>query len=207
MFLIINIIFARVILQKMKVRIFKPFAYIIGLMVVLLPQGCSKEDETGPSLGGAYRGGVPVKQIDVTAYIPIHPSSLEYFDYSVCFTDNTGEEYRYNIRNTTEESTLRTFHYTSLPVVCRCEVELIPKVPENFVVSFFYFDPKPYLFPEIHFDSHSEPQQVETPYIEDPEVQRIDDMSIAEFLASYGSLSSSTCALSGAYDGINSLFY
>lgn len=31
--------------------------------------------------------------------VPIHPSSLEYFDYCISYSDNTGEEYRDTVRN------------------------------------------------------------------------------------------------------------
>lgn len=61
--------------------------------VALLLQGCDKETEPTSGLGlGDVENNTTVKQIDMTVMVPIHPSSLKYFDYCITYTDNTETE-------------------------------------------------------------------------------------------------------------------
>ena len=57
----------------MKSKIFNPFVYAIGLIALLLLQGCGKELE---SLFG-FVSSTTVKQVDMAVIVPIHPSLLE----------------------------------------------------------------------------------------------------------------------------------
>ena len=78
-----------------------------------------------------------MRQIDITVSIPAHSSSLEFFDYVISYTDNNGTEYRDTIRKSSPDNIymMTTFSYTSLPLTCRCEVSIVPKVPRRTRVS------------------------------------------------------------------------
>ena len=65
----------------MKFKIFKPFVCITSVIALLLLSGCDKELESLLGLG-AVENGTTVKQVDMVLVVPVHPSSLEYFDCS-----------------------------------------------------------------------------------------------------------------------------
>ena len=189
----------------MKSKIFNPFVYAIGLIALLLLQGCDKELE---SLFG-FVSSTTVKQVDMAVIVPIHPSSLEYFDYCISYSDNTGEEYRDTVRNAFPDIDTywkKNFAYKSLPVVCRCEVSLIPKVSRDAVVSFSYTAPKPYIFSRVIFNSHSYDSNVR-PEIEGLEVVKIENMEVGTFMSAYGSTFISGCSVKEDYDGISCMSY
>lgn len=175
------------------------------MIALLLFQGCDKEQE---SLFG-FASSTAVKQVDMAVIVPIHPSSLEYFDYCISYSDNTGEEYRDTVRNAfpdIDNYWRKNFAYKSLPVVCRCEVSLIPKVSRDAVVSFSYVIPKPYLFSRVIFNSHSYAPSV-SPEIGGLAVMKIDNIRIGTFMSEYGSYFVSTCSVKEEYDGISCSSY
>ncbi|MCQ2158953.1 MAG: hypothetical protein MJY43_03915 [Bacteroidales bacterium] len=186
----------------MKTGKFNPFACIAGVIALFLLQGCDKE--IGLLLGSA---GSTVKQIDMTVLVPIHPSSLEYFDYCISYSDNTGEEYRDTVRNALPDNDIfywmETFAYKSNSVVCRCEVELVPKVSRDSVVSFSYTVPKPCIFSRVIYGSHSTYDPIIRPGTEGLEVLDIEDMRIGTFMSAYGSYFVSTCRVKEEYGSIS----
>ncbi len=176
------------------------------MITLLLLQGCGKE--VGPVYGSA---GSTVKQVDITVLVPVHPSSLEYFDYCIFYSDNTGKEYRDTVRNGLSGEDViywrMTFAYKTLPVVCRCETVLVPKVPSDSVVSFSYVIPKPYIFSHVSFNSHSTSNPGDGQDIVGSEVLKIDDISIGSFMSAYGSFFVSTCRVRDTDDGISCSSY
>lgn len=117
-----------------------------------------------------------VKQIDVTVMIPVHSSSLEYFDYVIRYTDNQGqvcndticarsygivvEDWQdggsYEITLGSDATTyVRTFSYTTSPVSCMAEVTLIPKT--DGMITCYMYSPKPYLYTNTYYSDLCEP--------------------------------------------------
>ena len=248
----------------MKSRKFEPIVYIVGLIALFLLPGCDKENEQDPEIPPT-NGDIPVKQVDMKVVIPIHPSSLEYFDYMVSYTDNSGEEYcdtiaerkggltvddwifdyvgRYTdnsgeeycdtiaerkggitvedwmdqeyeaLRDKSRASQdcdiyyVKNFAYKELPVACRCEVTMVPKVSRDSIVSFSYTIPKPYIFSRVIFDSHSYTPQMGNNEIEGTEILKFDSIRIGTFLSAYGTWFCSTCSVKSDYDGISASFY
>ena len=213
----------------MKTKIFNTFLCITSMIALLLLQGCDE----GLWLGfGAVRNSASVKQVDMAVIVPVHPSSLKYFDYCISYTDNTGIEYRDTIvgnnggiyvddwnvpeyTNNTAPSKAspdndiyckKNFSYKSLPVVCRCEIRLVPKVPRDSAVSFSYIIPKPYIFSRVIFNAHSYDSNVR-PEIEGLEVMKIENMKIGTFMSAYGSDFVTTCSVKEEYDGISCSSY
>ena len=68
-----------------KSRIFNPFIYALGIVALLLLQGCDKELESLLGLGAAENSAT-VRQVDMVVVVPVHPSSLEYFDYCIIYS-------------------------------------------------------------------------------------------------------------------------
>lgn len=134
-----------------------------------------------------------MKQVDITIVIPVHSSSLDYFDYCLRYTDNVGREYRDTIRNSNVAATsleevtchTKTFSYRDLPVACTAMVELMPKVSGDTKATFSYIVPKPYIYPTITSGSQSF-----SPTVEGLDII-IDSISIDEFLSFYGTRFSS----------------
>lgn len=177
--------------------------------------------------------GATVKQVDIDVVVPIHPSSLEYFDYCIVYSDNNGKENRdtivadyggiyvedwnlpeYTNNTVTTKSSLddyicwrKNFVYKSLPVVCRCEVTLVPKVSRDSVVSFSYIVPKPFIFSHVIFDSDSTYDPIERSDIEGIEVIKFADIRIGSFMSAYGTYFVSTYRVKEEYGGISSSSY
>lgn len=219
----------------MKAKNFPPLitACHIGMMTLLLLQGCDKGTGQLFVFGSLGSGGAEnnriVKQLDISVFIPVHPSSLEYFDYCVSYTDNTGEEVLDTIRksnggadvgyatadifsNVRVNSTvphdvfwMTSFAYKSLPVVCRCEVWLKPKVSRDSEVSFSFIVPKPRIYSRVIYSSHSSSGSVEDSYNDEPDILEFDNARIGTFLHNYGSVHT-TLSVSEDYDGINCLY-
>lgn len=187
---------------KMKSRIFKTFVCIIGMMGMFLLQGCEKELDSLLEYGA--EDDAMVKQVDVKVIVPIHPSSLEFFDYCVFYSDNLGMEYRDTIRNSSPDDYywMKNYSYKTLPILCACEVYLIPKVPRDSEVSFSYIIPKPCFFSRVLFDYHSISDWNEIPNIEGLEILNFDEIKIGSFLSSYGNTCRSTYMIKNEYDGI-----
>lgn len=205
----------------------KLISWVISLFVLLPIQGCERKPDIGVASTAV------AKQVDMKVVIPVHPSSLKYFDYVVCYSDNSGEEYRDTIREkkggiTVEDWIIQEYEvtlarsrasqdcdiyyvknhaYKALPVVCRCEVTLVPKVSRDSVVSFSYTIPKPYIFSRVIFNSHSYTPQIGNSDIEGVDILKLDSIRIGTFLSAYGSWFCSTCSVKADYDGIACTFY
>ena len=187
--------------------------FILGLIASFFLQGCDKDNEQEKTPELPPENSISVKQVDMKVVIPIHPSSLDYFDYVVCYSDNTGEEYRDTISQNVSTQALdediyyiKNFVYKSIPVVCRCEVNLLPKVSRDSVVSFSYTIPKPYIFSRAIFDSHSYTPQMGNSEIEGVEILKLDSITIGNFLSVYGAWFCSFCRVEGDYDGVSVSF-
>ena len=74
-----------------------------------------------------------------------------------------------------------------------CEVELVPKVSMDSVVSFSFINPKPLIYSNVYYDSSSTSDSIGNYDIEDHGVQRFDEIRIDTFLSTYGSYFVSTC--------------
>ncbi len=177
--------------------------------MLLLLQGCDKEPESLLGLGAAENSAT-VRQVDIDVIVPIHSSSLKYFDYCITYTDNEGIEYRDTVRTASPENDVllwkKDFVYKSLPILCKCETILIPKVSRDSVVSFSYVIPKPYLFSRIIFNSHSYGPNV-SPEIGGLNVVKVEDIRIDTFMSAYGSYFVSACSIKEEYDGISCSSY
>lgn len=215
----------------MKSKKFEPIVYIVGLMALFLLPGCDKENEQDPEIPPT-NGDIPVKQVDMKVVIPIHPSSLEYFDYMVCYTDNSGEEYCDTIAERKGGLTVedwiaqeyeaprdksrasqdcdiyyeKKFTYKELPVACKCEVTMVPKVSRDSTVSFSYTIPKPYIFSRVIYASHSYTPQMGNGEIEGVKILKLDSITIGNFLSVYGNWFCSFCSVEGDYDGVSVSF-
>lgn len=104
---------------------------------MFLLQGCDKDPEPCIEIGGVENGavenGTTAKQVDIVEIVPIHSTSLKYFDYVIQYYDNTGKERRDTVREGTslsEDCFMRTFSYDSYFVSCSATVVLIPRVNE-----------------------------------------------------------------------------
>lgn len=58
-----------------------------GVICTFLFGSCEEDEEY-------LNGNSTAEQVDMTVVVPIHPSSLEYFDYVIHYYDNRGVEYR-----------------------------------------------------------------------------------------------------------------
>lgn len=167
-----------------------------------------------------------VKQVEMTVVVPIHPSSLEYFNYIVRYSDNRGklcaDTVRYNgieVEDYTEEIPsltasnnddncyVRTHDYDDLPVTATVTVEMVPRKESSSMVSFNFYTPKPYIFPNVHYSTTSVKR--ETPYrvMDGLEQIMIDNMSIGSFQAVYGTTFLSRCGVYNYADGYEYFFY
>ena len=210
----------------MKIMKFKAIIWMAGLMACSLLMGCEEDpaiegpiaidDINGNGLGNGTSNGTTnssnVKQVDIKV-VPIHPSSLKYFDYNIIYSDNAGVEYRDTVRegkiledSRTGTYYVKSFAYKSVPVVCRCEVTMMPKVSRDSVVSFSYITPKPFIFSRVIFDSHSYTPETGNANIEEVTVINIDNARIGDFLSTYGSWFYSTCYVKANYDGVSTSF-
>lgn len=114
------------------------------------------------------------RQVDITEIVPIHSSSLKYFDFAI----------RY------------------YAVACNAVVELIPQVPVDEVVSFTFIIPKPFLIPLIQSSSKRGAASTEDFNSKWYEEISIDSIPMDEFLTKYGRIFTSSCQVLEEYDGI-----
>ncbi len=145
------------------------FAAIFTCM--LFSGGCSDYLE--------WLAGSGATQVDMTVVVPIHPSSLEYFDYILNYYDNEGKQYTDTVRNagdgtSPENCYVRTFSYDIIPVLHGSAAKFEKG--------------------SIHHD------------IEKMEAIQINPMSIEEFESTYGLTFSSHCGLYDGPDGYDILF-
>ncbi len=200
--------------------------------------GCDKDDEEeyNNALNGkpGPTSNQIAKQVDMTVVVPIHPSSLEYFDYVIHYYDNRGVEQRDTIQEScggivvedwnyvdieiTLEDTgsslksfdnlyVKTFSYDNLFVTCSVTVEMIPKKDIATVVSFSFYTPKPYIIPSVHNSATSIQSETSNHILENVECIMIDSMTIDSFQSEYGRTFSSHCGLYDSYVGYEIFFY
>ena len=148
----------------------------------------------------------------MTVVVPIHPSSLEYFDYILNYYDSDGKEYADTVRSagdgaSPENCYVRTFSYDHIPVTCTMNVRMLPKEGCTSMGAFLFYIPKPYIYPFVtgssaKFDSGSIRHD-----IENMEALRINPMPLEEFESTYGLNFSSHCGVCDSPTGYETLFY
>ena len=166
----------------------KRYLGAIALFGLLVLAACTKAGENSNS----------VKGIDITEAIPVHESSLEYFEFVATYCDNSGLKEVVNINDVPLNSIdcyVKTYRYNECPVSCMATVELVPKVPESEVVSFTFIIPKPLLYENVHSSSNVESEGVDTVLPESYERIKIESMEIGEFMSKYGTMFSSACTI------------
>lgn len=168
-----------------------------------------------------------IKQVDMSVMVPIHPSSLQYFDYVIRYTDNRGNEQKDTIQSRNGGITVdpnevshvkaraalpnnhcyvKTYTYDVPPVACSVIVEMIPKKDGDCVASFMFYVPKPYIFTYICYSPDSIIKDNIT--IEGLECIQIDSMTINTFRYVYGSIFSSSCSvIDSAEKGYEVIYY
>lgn len=107
---------------------------LLAAVCLLTIASCSKGGQDSALLSSSIR------QIDITEVVPIHSSSLEYFDFVFKYSDNLGKEEEHTIRDDSSLSNgcyVKTYSYRGIPVACRASVKLVPKVPGTYGTTFF----------------------------------------------------------------------
>ena len=174
------------------------------------------------------------KHVDMTLVVPVHPTSLKYFDFCVKYNDNQGAERQDTIqgsyggitvddwdyvdieitlapaRRVASKSTdclVKTYSYDTMPVTCTAVVEMIPKKEVTTVKDFYFYIPKPYIISSVH-NSTKQPELGEA--VEHTmgviESIKIDSMSVSSFQSLYGTTFMSRCGVYEAGDGYESYF-
>ncbi|MBQ0048489.1 MAG: hypothetical protein KBT33_13460 [Prevotellaceae bacterium] len=204
---------------------YKSILFVVGVLSLLLLCSC----EINPAVDSSPS----VKQIDITVMIPFEPSSLEYFDNVVRYSDNNGliqvdtirkensgivvEDWQdggsYEVYLTkcrtgfdNHDCYVKTYSYTSLPVSTSVTVELIPKFSKDSMVSFSFITPKPYIYPNVYFSESSIPKKSINRTLNGINVLRIDSMTIGKFMSIYGDTFTSCCQVKEC-NGIDTTFY
>lgn len=161
----------------------KRFSNILSTLFLLVMAACSQggleSDSNTPR----------IRQIDLTEVIPVHESSLEYFDYVVTYQDNNGFEDVNTISRSSSPNNgyyVKTYSYKELPVICTATVNLIPKVPGTDVVSFTYIIPKPNMSAHVIYSSSTALDSIDTMLPNEFEEIKIQSMEIDKFLSTYG---------------------
>ncbi len=197
---------------------------------------CEKDDEEDVNNALSEDSGLTlnsIKQVDMTVVVPIHPSSLKYFDYVVRYFDNQGAVHDDTIQGTlggivvddwnyvdieitlaatkaasnNNNCYIRTFSYANLPVSCNVSVEMIPKKDCTSVESFFFYIPKPYIYPNVYYSETSVPNESPDHVMEGVESIKIDSMTISSFQSTYGTTFSSCCMVRDCLDGYEIFLY
>lgn len=174
------------------------------------------------------------KHVDMTLVVPVHPTSLKYFDFCVKYNDNQGAERQDTIQESNGGITVddwdyvdieitlaparrvaskntdcfvKTYSYDTVPVTCTAVVEMIPKKDVTTVKDFYFYIPKPYIISSVH-NSTEQPELGEA--VEHTmgviESIKIDSMSVSSFQSLYGTTFMSRCGVYEAGDGYESYF-
>ena len=186
-----------------------------GVICTFLFGSCEEDEEY-------LNGNSNAEQVDMTVVVPIHPSSLEYFDYVIHYYDNRGVECRDTIQNPSggievvdwiaangisNNCYVRTFSYDDLFVTCSVNVEMIPKKGLTTMDPFYFYIPKPYITPSVHDPKTSVIGETASHIMEGVECIHIDAMDIESFQSTYGRTFSSHCGLTDSYVGYEIFFY
>lgn len=183
-----------------------PLILMAALMMVAI--SCDKDDNN--DLAVDY--GQTSQKLEMTVVVPIHVSSLDYFDYVIRYVDNSGLENKDTIANKgidlngegygrgySDGCYIKTFTYDNFPVNCMAYVEMIPRKPGSTMAGFMFYNPKPYIFPNIYHGSVSFECESPNYIMERVEMIRIDD-TISTFQVAYGKMFTSGCRVS-YFDG------
>ena len=188
-----------------------------GIICTFLFGSCEEENNEEN-----LNGFSTAQQVDMTVLVPIHPSSLEYFDYVIHYYDNRGVECRDTIQNPSggievvdwiaangisNNCYVRTFSYDDLFVTCSVNVEMIPKKGLTTMDPFYFYIPKPYITPSVHDPKTSVIGETASHIMEGVECIHIDAMDIESFQSTYGRTFSSHCGLTDSYVGYEIFFY
>lgn len=174
------------------------------------------------------------KHVDMTLVVPVHPTSLKYFDFCVKYNDNQGAERQDTIqgsyggitvddwdyvdieitlapaRRVASKSTdclVKTYSYDTMPVTCTAVVEMIPKKEVTTVRDFYFYIPKPYIFPSVYnFKEQQAIGEGMEQTMGNMESIKIDSMSVSSFQSLYGTTFMSRCGVYGAGDGYEFFF-
>lgn len=186
-----------------------------GIICTFLFGSCEEDEEY-------LNGNSNAEQVDMTVVVPIHPSSLEYFDYVIHYYDNRGVECRDTIQNPSggievvdwiaangisNNCYVRTFSYDDLFVTCTVNVEMIPKKGLTTMDPFYFYIPKPYITPSVHDPKTSVIGETTSHIMEGVECIHIDAMDLESFQSTYGRTFSSHCGLTDSYVDYEIFFY
>lgn len=200
--------------------------FMTGVICLLMLVSCDADPDESQNLSGKY--------VDMTLVVPIHPTSLKYFDFCVKYDDNQGVERldtiqgSYNgitvddwnyvdieitlapARRVASKSTdclVKTYSYDKMPVTCTAVVEMIPKKDVTTVKDFYFYIPKPYIIPSVH---NSKEQLGLGEAMEHTmgviDSIKIDSMSVSSFQSLYGTTFMSRCGVYEAGDGYEFYF-
>ena len=174
------------------------------------------------------------KHVDMTLVVPVHPTSLKYFDFCVKYNDNQGAERQDTIqgsyggitvddwdyvdieitlapaRRVASKNTdclVKTYSYDTMPVTCTAVVEMIPKKEVTTVKDFYFYIPKPYIISSVHNSTkQTELGEAVEHTMGVIESIKIDSMSVSSFQSLYGTTFMSRCGVYEAGDGYESYF-
>ena len=170
-----------------------------SIICTFLLGNCEEDEDLGSES--------PAKQVDMTVLVPIHPSSLEFFDYVIHYYDNRGEECRDTIQSSygtdvadndnaiSNNCYVKTYSYDYLFVTCTVNVEMIPKKGGSTVGPFYFYIPKPYIIPNVHDPKTSVIGETASHIMGGVECIHIDEMDLESFQSTYGRTFSSHCGL------------
>lgn len=185
----------------------KVYLLMATALCCLLLAGCDDDD--------APNGGEnSVKQIDMTVVVPIHPSSLAYFDYAIQYQDNQGAKYNDTVREarapkavSASDCYIKTYGYDKAPVVCTVTVKMLPKSDDGIVGPCYFYTPKPLIFSHILYSSPSDVDETQEANMEDIDRIWIDAMPLSLFQSTYGQIFTSHCTVKNGIDNNETLFY
>ena len=174
------------------------------------------------------------KHVDMTLVVPVHPTSLKYFDFCVKYNDNQGgvhsdtiqesnggitvDDWDYvdieitlaparRVASKNTDCFVKTYSYDTVPVTCTAVVEMIPKKDVTTVRDFYFYIPKPYIFPSVYnFKEQQAIGEGMEQTMGNMESIKIDSMSVSSFQSLYGTTFMSRCGVYEAGDGYESYF-
>lgn len=204
----------------------KFFLMMTGVICLLMLVSCDADSDESQNFSGKY--------VNMTLVIPIHPTSLKYFDFCVKYNDNQGAERQDTIqgsyggitvddwdyvdieitlapaRRVASKNTdcfVKTYSYDTVPVTCTAVVEMIPKKDVTTVRDFYFYIPKPYIFPSVYnFKEQQTIGEGMEQTMGNMESIKIDSMSVSSFQSLYGTTFMSRCGVYGAGDGYEFFF-
>lgn len=185
----------------------KVYLLMATALCCLLLAGCDDDDNPNGEKNS-------VKQIDMTVVVPIHPSSLAYFDYAIQYQDNQGAKYNDTVRETIATEALsaskcyvKTYCYNKAPVACSVTVDMLPKCDDGIVGPCYFYPPKPYIYSNVYDDALPELGDPLNQHLENIECIRIDAMPLSKFQSTYGLTFTTHCQVKKGVDGYEGISY